>query len=733
MSENIKCVDEKFIEELLRQLTLEEKIGMIHGATLFNTKEVERLGIPALHMSDGPCGVRFEHLDNEWVPVGLPDDYVSYLPCNSATVSTWNRQLAKAAGSVLGEEARGRGKDVILGPGINIKRSPLCGRNFEYISEDPCVIEEMVVPMVQGIQEYDVSACAKHFAANSQETERLWVDTIVDERTLQEIYYPGFQAAIEKGGLYSLMSAYNLLNGEHCGTSKHLLNKVLRDEWGYDGMIVSDWGGVHDTVLAAESAMDIEMDVIYDFDNHHMANPLLEKIRAGELSEGLVDEKIRNILRLMLRLKMIGPEKDNRKAGTYNSKEHHEAVLAVAQESLILLKNEEKLLPLDAKKVGKLAVIGANATKLHANGGGSAEIKALYEIAPLMGIRKLLGGNGQVTYAPGYFVPKKGGRAEISWQAASTQSPDDITGSASSRRTPDTVTPEERVRFEQEYLEEAIALAKNSDTVIFVGGLNHDYDVEGLDRDDMVLPYHQDKLIEALLEVNPNTVIVMYAGSPVEMPWLDKAKSVLWSYYAGMEGGTAIAKALFGEVNPSGKLAETFIKTADQCPAKKDINFARKDRVVYDEGVMVGYRYYDTENTDVNFCFGHGLSYTSFEYSDLVVDETKCDSVKDETGMLTVKVTVTNTGNVAGKEVVQLYVAPKNECSLVRPVHELKAFGKVELEPSESKQIELNLNAKDFSIYDVDKKAFVVVHGNYELQIGASSRDIRLTKEVIIR
>lgn len=711
---NKKNVDETYIEELLAQLTLEEKIGMIHGATLFHTAEVERLGIPALHMSDGPCGVRFEHLDNEWVPVGLPDDYVSYLPCNSATVSTWNRQLAHDAGAVLGEETRGRGKDVILGPGINIKRSPLCGRNFEYMSEDPRLIEEMVVPLVQGIQEHDVSACAKHFAVNSQETERIWVDTIVDERTLHEIYYPGFQAAIEKGGLYSLMSAYNRLNGEHCGTSKCLLNNVLRKEWGYDGMIVSDWGGVHDTVLAAESAMDIEMDVIYDFENHHMANPLLEKIRSGELSEALVDEKVRNILRLMLRLKMIGPERENRKTGTYNSKEHQEAVLAVAEESLILLKNEEQLLPLDAKKVGKVAVIGANAVKLHANGGGSAEIKALYEIAPLTGIKQLLGGNGRVAYAPGYFVPKKGGRAEISWQAASTESPDDVAGSASSRRTPDMVTPEERAKYEQEYLEEAVELAKNSDTVIFVGGLNHDYDVEGLDREDMVLPYHQDKLIGALLEVNPNTVIVMYAGSPVEMPWLSQAKSVLWSYYAGMEGGTAIAKTLFGEVNPSGKLAETFIQTADQCPAKLGVNFGLKDRVVYDEGTMVGYRYYNTHDVDVNFCFGHGLSYTEYAYSNLHIEEKL-----QEEKVICVAATITNTGAVAGKEVVQVYVNG-----------ELKAFDKVALAAGESKQVQFCLNAKDFSTYDVNKKDFVVAHGVYELQVAASSRDIRLVGEI---
>ncbi|MGN0141856.1 MAG: glycoside hydrolase family 3 protein, partial [Roseburia sp.] len=419
--------NEQYIEELLSQLTLEEKISMIHGAGLFRTAAVERLEIPSLFMSDGPMGVRAEFADDEWRCVGSTEDFVSYLPCNSAIASTWNPALAKKAGQVLGEETRGRGKDMILAPGINIKRSPLCGRNFEYMSEDPRLVEELVVPLVEGIQENDVAACVKHFAANSQETERLFVDTLVDERTLQEIYFPGFLAAVQKGHIFSLMGAYNRLNGEHCCTGKKLLNQVLREEWGFDGVIVSDWGGVHDTLLAAESALDIEMDVVYTFDRHHMADPLLEKIKAGEIPETLVDEKIRNILRLMLRLHMIGANRDNRKGGAYNTREHQQAVLEVARESIILLKNEAGILPLpcgnaatnadrsatevrgaetgtltaqEAKKLGKVAVIGANAAAIHSNGGGSAEIKALYEISPLMGIKKLLGGNAKVTYAP---------------------------------------------------------------------------------------------------------------------------------------------------------------------------------------------------------------------------------------------------------------------------------------------------------------------------------------------
>lgn len=709
------------IEELLEKLTLEEKIGMIHGAGLFRTEGVERLGIPPLFMSDGPMGVRAEFADDEWRSVGTTDDFVSYMPCNSAVASTWNPEIAMQAGEVLGAEARGRGKDVILAPGINIKRSPLCGRNFEYMSEDPRLIEELAVPMIQGIQKSDVAACVKHFAANSQETERLWVDTIVDERTLQEIYFPGFKAAVEKGGVFSIMGAYNLLNGEHCCTSKSLLNKVLREDWDYDGMIVSDWGGVHDTKLAAESALDIEMDVTYTFDKHNMAQPLLEKIQSGEISEECVNEKIRNILRMMLRLNMIGENKEHRSAGAYNTEEHRRTLLEAARESVILLKNEEELLPIDEKKAGKIAVIGQNAATIHSNGGGSAEIKALYEISPLMGIKKLLGGNAKVCYAPGYVIPGKENKSDINWQADSTKHLDEEKS---------TTTTEEQAakekQQEKDYKEEALRLAAECDTVIFVGGLNHDYDVEGLDRKDMKLPYGQDELLEALLEVNPNVITVIYAGSPVEMPWAKKAKAIVWSYYAGMEGGTAIAEVLFGRVNPSGKLAETMIQETVQCPAHFIGTFAKEDKVEYKEGVMVGYRYYDTHNTPVNFCFGHGLSYTKFAYSDLDV---RILTTKRENKICRATFTLKNIGEREGSETVQLYVKPVGS-KKERPVHELKAFTKVALRPGEEKRIELTLDSRDFTYYDMERQEFVVEPCEYEIEIGASSRDIRLSKGI---
>lgn len=740
------------IKELLAQLTLEEKIGMIHGAGLFRTEGVERLSIPPLYMSDGPMGVRAEFADNEWKNTGTTDDFVSYLPCNSAVASTWNRSLARKEGEVLGEEARGRGKDVILAPGINIKRSPLCGRNFEYMSEDPYLVSEMVVPMVEGIQKSDVAACVKHFAANSQETERLWVDTKVSERTLQEIYFPGFKAAVKEGGAYSLMGAYNLLNGEHCCTSRKLLNGTLREEWGFDGMVVSDWGGVHDTKLAAESALDIEMNVTYDFDKHNMADALLEKVRAGELSESLIDEKVKNILRLMFRLKMIGEKKDERKGGTYNSRAHQDAVLEIARESLILLKNEDDILPLDAKKQKKIAVIGQNAAAIHSNGGGSAEIKALYEISPLLGIKKLLGGNVQVCYAPGYEIPGKEETGSVNWQADSTKKNWGADPEDEDLKNEDSVPNAggSGTDVAEEYRKEALRLAKECDTVIFVGGLNHDYDSEGYDRKDLTLPYGQDALIEELLAVKPDMVIVIYAGSPVAMPWKDRARAILFSYYAGMEGGTAIAETLFGEVNPSGKLAESFIQNIGQCPAHTIGTFGRKDCVEYKEGVMVGYRRYDTVNEDVAFCFGHGLSYSRFEYKYMTVvpvtaqamcgqssaavsgKEKECAAAeKAALPMYEISVTVRNASERAGKEVVQVYVAPK-EPGDARPYHELRAFEKIELEPGREKTVKLLLTGEAFSFYDEEQHTFVTEKGIYEIQVGSSSRDIRLCQEITV-
>lgn len=712
---------EQQIEALIKEMTLEEKLGMIHGAGLFRTEGVKRLGIPPLYMSDGPMGVRCEFQNLKWETAGTTEDFVTYLPSNSAIASTWNKKLAYEAGSVLGEEARGRKKDVILAPGINIKRSPLCGRNFEYMSEDPKLIEEMAVPFIEGVQSQDVAACVKHFAANSQETERLFVDTIVDDRTLQEIYLPAFHAAVQQAKSYAIMGAYNRLNGEHCCTSHSLLNQILRQDWGYDGVVISDWGGVHDTTLAANSGLDVEMDVTYEVEKHYMADALYEKVKAGELSEKLIDEKVRNLLRLMFRLKMIGSKAGERKAGAYNTPEHQQKVREVARESIILLKNEKGHLPLQKENCKKIAIIGENAFKLHANGGGSAEIKALYEISPLLGIKQLLGGNVEICTARGYETPSQKTAWEENWQADSTKNTEENAVKGNDWK-PDP-------KRQQELREEAVLLAQECDEVIFIGGLNHEYDVEGKDRADMKLPYGQDALLDALLSVRQDMTIVLVAGSPVEMPWLEKAENLIWCYYAGMEGGRALAEVLFGEVNPSGKLAETMIKTISDCPAHTIGTFGNKDTVTYKEGIMVGYRYYDTNQTEVNFCFGHGLSYTNFSYSSLEVKKENTDS---DSWKLTITCKIKNEGKREGAEAVQLYLAPQTALETQRPVHELKAFEKVCLNSGEEKEIRFVLSEKEISYYDVEKKKFVPDTGKYQIQIGASSRKILLEECITI-
>ena len=721
---------EKEIEKLASELTLEEKIRMIHADGLFRSGDVKRLGIPAIYTSDGPCGVRCEFKNDSWWPVGTDDDFVSYLPSNSAIATTWNKELAYESGKTLGEEARGRGKDMILAPGINIKRDPRCGRNFEYMSEDPCVITELAVPLVKGIQENDVSACVKHFAVNNQETNRMAVDTLVDDRTLREIYLKGFEAVVKKAGCLSVMAGYNKFRGVYCCENKTLLNDILRDEWEFDGIAVSDWGGVHSTVGTAESSLDLEMSVTADFDDYFFANPLLEAVKKGEVSEELIDKKVKNILRVMFKLKMIGEEASERKAGAYNKPEHRAAALKVAEESVVLLKNEKNILPLNSKSVKKLAVIGANADIRHSFGGGSAEIKALYEIAPLMGIKMFLGGNTEVKYAKGYYVPGKALNATESWQASSTETGNDdmLEYPYLKLSKPGQFAKENEVLFA-----EALEIAKDADAVIFVGGLDHNYDIEGADRKDMALPYDQDILIEKLLEARPDTVIVLNAGSPVEMPWVNKADTLVYNYYAGMENGTAIAEVLFGKVNPSGKLSESIPYRYEDTVTCKMAEFGRREYIEYKEGIFYGYRYYEKEDVEVAFPFGHGKSYTTFEYSDLTVTEgcsNGCASDGCDSSLI-VSLNVKNTGSVAGKEVVQIYVGENNP-TVERPIKELKGFEKVSLNPGEEKKVTVKVSKESLGYYDTKLNAFVTNNGAYTVYACASSKDVRLKTEVNI-
>lgn len=673
---------------LAGQLTLDEKIGMIHGAQLFQTKGVERLGIPPLVMSDGPMGVRQEFEPASWEAVGLSDDYVTYLPCNSALAATWNRQLAFEMGSVLGEEARGRGKDVILAPGINIKRSPLCGRNFEYFSEDPYLTGQLAAFFIQGVQQWDVAACVKHFAANNQETQRLWVDVEVDERALREIYLPAFYECLTEGGALSVMGAYNRLYGEHCCQNKFLLDEILRKEWGYDGVVISDWSAVHDTKRAAEASLDIEMSVTDHFEEYFMAAPLRMAVERGEIPESAIDEKVIRILMLMMRLHMMD---EKRRAGSYNTAEHRQTALKAARESVVLLKNEGGRLPLCAEETKKVLIVGDNGERIHSGGGGSAEIKALYEISPLMGIKTLLGGNTKVDFIRGYCSKRK--EQAGSWQETSLEN-----GGGKMQDSAEEDAPECAAMRQ-----EAVRKAADYDTVIFIGGLNHDQDSEGNDRRDMKLPYGQDLLIRELLDVRPDTVIVLVGGSPVEMgAWVDRAPAVVWSWYAGMEGGRALAEVLFGVVNPSGRLPETFYKTHMDCSAHCLGEFPGKKTVAYREGIFVGYRYNETFGVKPQFCFGHGLSYTEFSYGEAQLEK--------EGGRCFVRCSVTNVGAREGAEAVQVYRMSSN-VGKERPAKELAGFEKVTLAPGESRIVTVVLKGE---------------RGEDRFGIGRSVEDIRI-------
>lgn len=676
-------------KKILKELTLDEKIGMIHGAQLFQTAGVERLGIPPLKFSDGPMGVRQEFEPDSWATINHTDDYVTYMPCISALAATWDRKLSSDMGNVLGEEFRGRGKDMLLGPGVNIKRSPLCGRNFEYFSEDPYLTKEMAVPYIQGVQNWDVAACVKHFAVNNQETERLWVNVEIDEDVLRKIYLPAFHDAVTEGDVYAVMGAYNKIRDEHCCQSDFLLKDILREEWGFEGVVVSDWGAVHDTEKAANSQLDVEMSVTSDFDDYFMANPLKKKIEAGEISEEVVDQKVLHILELMIRLHMLDGK---RKSGAYNTPEHRQKALEIAEESVILLKNEDHTLPLKKEELKKILLVGRNAEEIHSNNGGSAEIKALYEITPLMGLKTHLGGNVQVDYIEGYEKDPKKEESDTNWQETSLENG----GGSVKQQQEDEALKEKRAAMRKA----AVEKAKEYETVIYIGGLDHDHDSEGNDRPDMKLPYEQDELIKELLEVKPDMPVVLIGGTPVEMgEWIDQAKAVVWGWYAGMEGGNAMAEVLLGEINPSGKLPETFYKTLSDCSAHCIGEFPGTDKVRYAEGIYVGYRYNDKFHIEPQFCFGHGLSYTTFEYSNLALDRTN----------RAITLCVKNTGDVEGSEIVQVYVHRENEPDIIK---ELAGFEKVSLKPGEEKQITVNVEIEN---------GFTC-----RFFVGSSSRDIRL-------
>ena len=696
-------------KDLTAKLTLDEKIAIVHAAGLFRNGSAERLGIPSLKMDDGPMGVRAELYNDNWMPLYNTRDYVTYLPSGSAVASTWNRDLARKTGEVLGEEARGRGKDVILGPSINIKRSPLCGRNFEYMSEDPVLTAAQGVAYIKGVQESDVAACAKHYAVNSQETDRLDVDETVSERALRELYLPAFEAAVRDGGVLSVMGAYNLVNGEQCCESKKLLDDILRDEFGFDGFVVSDWSAVKRTKESAEVGLDVEMSVTPNFDEYYFAQPLKKAIEAGEVKEADVDKKVVRVLSVMDALHMLGEARKTRKPGHYATLDHAVKALDIARESIVLLKNDGNLLPLDERKMTRLLVIGANADRIHSNGGGSAVIKALHEVSPLLGLNGALGGNVEIEYALGYDARQV--NQDESWQEESLEN----------SKGSDTKDEERAKALRDEAVAKARAYAAAGDPVLFIGGLDHEHDLEGRDRTTMALPYGQDELLDALLNADSDTILAFVAGSPIEMPWADKAKAIVWNWYAGCESGTALAEVLLGRVNPSGHLPETFPIALSDEPAHAIGTFGLEGHVDYKEDIYVGYRYYDTKQVPVRFPFGHGLSYTSFEYSDLTVRR-----VDDE---IRVSLHVKNTGDCAGKTVVQVYLGLEGTGE-DRPAKELKGFEKVELQAGESRQVGIDMPAaKALRYWSNGSNAYALAPAA-TVFVGESVEDIRLSGRV---
>lgn len=698
------------IDQILSRLTLEEKVGMLHGNSMFATGGVPRLGIPELKMADGPLGVREEISRNNWSAAGWTNDFATYYPATGALAATWNTKLAYTFGNSVGQELRARGKDMLLSPAINIVRTPLGGRTYEYLTEDPFLNKAMAVPLVAGLQANDVMACVKHFAANNQETNRDFVDVQMEERALREIYLPGFEAAVKNGKAYAIMGAYNKFRGEYLCESDYMLNKILRDEWGFEGVVVSDWAAVHSTVKSLKNGLDIEMGTPKPFNEFFLADKLIAAVKAGEISESEINIHVKRILRAFFQVKAMGGNINARVKGSIATEAHYRDAYNIAAEAIVLLKNENDALPLRLKEVKSIAVIGNNATKKNALGGFGAGVKTKREVTPLEGLKNRLPASIHIQYAEGYLER---------YQEKNTAKLGDVTLNG-----PVTIDELDPVK-----LQEAIDAAKNSDVAVVFAGSNRDYETEASDRRNLKLPFGQEELINKVMEVNPNTIVVLIGGAPFDIENLkNKSKALVWSWFNGSEGGNALADVLLGKINPSGKLPWTMPKNINESPAHATNSFPGGKTVTYNEGILVGYRWFDTKKIEPLYPFGYGLSYTQFEISNLTAN--KASYGKGET--IIAKVTIKNTGNRYGGEVLQLYVSD-TECSVLRPEKELKAFEKIFLKPGETKTVELKINAADLAFYDEGKKGWNVEAGEFILQIGNSSRSIFKTVKVRVQ
>lgn len=701
---------EERVEDALGRLTLEEKVALLHAQSKFSSAGVARLGIPEIWTTDGPHGIRPEVLWDKWEQAGWTNDSCVAFPALTCLAATWNPDMAQLYGRSIGEEARYRNKAVLLGPGVNIYRTPLNGRNFEYMGEDPYLASRMVVPYVQGVQQNGVAACVKHFALNNQEINRSTLDVVVDDRALYEIYLPAFKAAVQEGKAWAIMGSYNLYKGQHCCHNKYLLKDILKGEWGFDGVVISDWGGTHDTEQAIANGLDLEFGTWTNglssgarnaYDNYYLAQPYLQRLKDGRASMDELDDKVRRVLRLAFRTVM----NTGRPWGSMRSPEHYAAARQIGEEGIVLLQNKHSVLPVDLTRIRKIAVIGENALKMMTVGGGSSSLKVQHEISPLDGIRRRVAGKAEVVYARGY-VGDDGG---------------EYNGVVTGQNLKET-------RSAAELKAEAVKVASEADCVIFIGGLNKSggQDCEDTDRKDLSLPYGQDELIEALAEANGNLIVVNISGNAVAMPWAGKVAAIVQGWYLGSEAGTSLAAVLMGDVNPSGKLPFTFPARLEDVPAHSLGQYSAvrsKDvtKIQYSEGIFVGYRWTDRQKkVQPLFSFGHGLSYTTFEYGKPVADKREMKTGEQ----ITVTVPVKNTGNREGKEVVQLYIRDKKS-SVERPVKELKGFCKVSLNPGEEKEVSFTIDRSALSYFDAGSHQWMAEPGAFEAIVAASATDIR--------
>jgi len=680
------------IDSIISVMTMEEKVAMLCGNGLFTSPGIERLGIGEIHYTDGPFGIREELGKKSWGSIGLTTDSATFLPTGSALAACWNPELAFQYGVTIGAEARTRGKDILLGPAINITRTPLNGRTFEYMSEDPYLNSRLAVAYIKGVQSNGIASCVKHYAANNQETQRGQMDVLMDERTLQEIYLPAFKAAVTEGGAYAVMAAYNKFRGEYCAENDYLLNKILKQDWNFKGMVMSDWGGTHSTVRSALAGLDVEMG-----SEEFFTKGLLDSAKNGFVPESVINDKVKRILRVYFATR----QKSTVPGQQVSTPAHMKTVYDIACQTVVLLKNSKNILPLRIQKVKTLAVIGDNAIQKHAAGGFGAGVKARYEITPLEGLKNRIGNSAKIEFAQGY--KPKYSRGEGPGQIPDTK--------------PD-----------KALIAEAASLAKQADAVILFVGNNREVETEATDRPDLIMPFGQDELIRAVTAANPNTVIVVVAGAPVDLQTADSsASALLWSGFNGSEGGNALADVILGKVNPSGKLPFTIPVSLKDSPAHALDAFPGKGEENYTESILVGYRWFDTKNIQPRYCFGYGLSYTQFDFADVQTDK-KTYTNQD---MIKVSLQVKNKGKSDGHETVQLYVSDLGQ-GVNKAKQELKAFKKISVPAGKSTGVTLELAASDLSWYDEKQMKWVLSPGRYRLSVGSSSRDIKGSIEIDI-